>query len=738
MSISFPSFQSLRRQWKGRNQQRSGSAHKPQPFKPTQLSAARFSSNHRESRPEHPPAPKPPRSPRRTPPSQARVSHATPKRSAAANSLITLSTNLSALSARPLSGRQLRLRLLLVWGVLFLAMLLLLFNLFRIQVLQASVLKERAKAQQMIYLNPLVPRRPVIDRHGDVLAIDQPVYTLYAHPILFQKSAGEIAVSLAATIKHKPEELMQWFGEGESGIRIADGLTEDIARQISALELDGLELVPEQQRLYPQQDLFADVVGYVNLDRKGQSGVEYSFEKQLQHSIDAMMLSRSGDGSIIPVELPQNFLQQQQDDLRLQLTLDTRLQRSARLALEQQINKYTAKRGTVMVMDAQDGSILAMVSEPSFDPNHYYKANLEQLRNWVVTDLYEPGSTFKPINVAIALQAGSVRPDDTFLDEGAIEVGGWPIRNSDFEDLGARGVLTVGEILQYSSNVGMVRLMQTLEPGVYYGWLSRLQLDQATGIDLPSEAAGQMKSYEQFTHATIEPATTAFGQGFSLTPIKLLQLHAMLANGGKMLTPHLVKGLVNGNGELTWQPELPASRQIFSPGTTRTVLYMMEQAVLEGTGQSAQIAGYRIGGKTGTAQKASPDGGYTSARITSFVGTFPIDAPRYVVLCVVDEPQGDDAYGSTVAAPVVKTVMESLIAIEQILPSDLIDETQTLEEQEAREDLPGNYPGNDSEPDRQSPILPTETPPQGGNPGEVLPAPIPGSGGIPAPPTTLP
>lgn len=673
MSISFPSWQSLRRQWRVRNQQRSVSSHKPRRFKQSQPETTRFSSNHRESFRVSANLPRSPKLPQPSPQPRS------PQRSA----------------------KQLRLRLLLVWGILLMSMLLLLLNLFRIQVLQASVLKERAKAQQIIYLNPLVPRRPIVDRLGTVLAIDQPVYTLYAHPILFQKPAVEVAVSLTSIVKKPPEELMQFFGEGDSGIRIVDGLTEDIARQISTLELDGLELVSEQQRLYPQQDLFADVVGYVNLDRQGQSGVEYSFEKRLQHSIDAMTLSRSGDGSIIPVELPNNFLRQQQDDLRLQLTLDNRLQRSARLALEQQINKYKAKRGTVMVMDAQDGAILAMASEPSFDPNQYYKANLEQLRNWVVTDLYEPGSTFKPLNVAIALQAGAVRPDDTFLDEGAIEVGGWPIRNSDFEDLGARGVLSVGEVLKYSSNVGMVRMMQTLEAGVYYGWLSRLQLDKVTGIDLPSEAAGQMKSYEQFTNAIIEPATTAFGQGFSLTPIKMLQLHGMLANGGKMLTPHLVKGLADAKGDLSWQPELPPAQQIFSPGTTRTVLYMMEKAVLEGTGQVAQIAGYRIGGKTGTAQKASPDGGYTSARITSFVGTFPIDAPRYVVLCVVDEPQGDDAYGSTVAAPVVKTVMESLIAIEKMPPSDRVDQEQSSDE---GQDPPDSY----GEPDSNSGEAPIE------------------------------
>lgn len=681
MAISFPSFQSLRRQWMVRNQQRTA-AHKPRPIKQPLSPTTRFFSKQKQSfRPTVKLGVKLPKPPQR--PQQPR-------------------------SLPRLSIKHLRFRLVLVWGILLLSMLLLLLNLFRIQVLQASVLKERAKAQQMIYLNPLVPRRPIVDRLGTVLAIDQPVYTLYAHPILFQKSVDQIAVDIAATVKQTPQDLIKRFGEGDSGIRIVDGLTEDLARQISTLELDGLELVPEQQRLYPQQDLFADVVGYVNLDRKGQSGVEYSFEKQLQHSIDAMLLTRSGDGSIIPVELPNNFLKQQQDDLRLQLTLDNRLQRSARLALNQQISKYSAKRGAVMVMDAQDGSILAMAAEPSFDPNHYYKANLEQLRNWVVTDLYEPGSTFKPINVAIALQSGSARPDDTFLDEGAIEVGGWPIRNSDFEDLGARGVLSVGQILQYSSNVGMVRLMQTLDAGIYYGWLSRLQLDKVTGIDLPSEASGQMKNYEQFTNAVIEPATTAFGQGFSLTPIKMLQLHGMLANQGKMLTPHLVKGLVNADGELTWQPDRPPGRQIFSPGITRTVLYMMEKVVLEGTGQAAQIAGYRIGGKTGTAQKASPDGGYTNARITSFVGTFPIDAPRYVVLCVVDEPQGDDAYGSTVAAPVVKTVMESLIAIEQMPPSDLpaneqTDETQSDPDPSAdNQELPGDY----SEPDRNPDAAP--------------------------------
>jgi cell division protein FtsI (penicillin-binding protein 3) len=261
-------------------------------------------------------------------------------------------------------------------------------------------------------------------------------------------------------------------------------------------------------------------------------------------------------------------------------------------------------------------------------------------------------------------------------------------------------MLNISEILQFSSNIGMVRMMQALQPGVYYGWLSRLQLDKQTEIDLPAEVAGQMKTYQQFINASIEPATTAFGQGFSLTPIKLTQLQSTLANGGKLVTPHVVKGIVNAEGELTWSPTLPAPRQVFSSKVAQTVLEMMEDVVTDGTGKPAQIPGYRIAGKTGTAQKADSFGGYSDARITSFVGMFPVESPRYVVLAVVDEPQGDDAYGSTVAAPVVKAVMEALIRIEQILPSQPLSADETWDED--RRSVPGNYtPDPENTDDRQ-------------------------------------
>jgi cell division protein FtsI (penicillin-binding protein 3) len=561
-------------------------------------------------------------------------------------------------------------RLAIVWGTLVASSLGIAVNLFRLQVLESSNLLAKARAQQTISLRLFVPRRPIVDRAGNVLAIDRPTYTLYAHPKLFDKTKLEIAQKLAPILERSPQELVKQFGQKNSGIQVAYGLSEDVADRIDRLRFNGLESIQQYSRLYPQTDVAADVIGYVDTNHRGQAGVEYSQEKFLERTIRQIRLSRSANGQLLPEHLPPGFLHF--DDLQLQLTIDARLQRTARLALKEQMQKFKAKRGTVIVMDARDGSLLALVSEPTYDPNKYYKYNLSLFKNWALADLYEPGSTFKPINVAIALENHAIKPTSVFNDPGGITVGGWQIGNAQGK---RHGSLTIPQILQYSSNVGMVQVMQQVKPVVFYDWLERLGLGKKVAIDLPFEASGQMKNKEQFASSPIEPATAAFGQGLSLTPIQLATLHASLANGGKIVTPHVVQGLFNSQGQMYWQPNIPAPRQVFSPSTSQTVLEMMETVVTKGTGKPSQIPGFRVAGKTGTAQKASPTGGYLSnAKITSFVGILPVDGyQRYVVLAVVDEPKDGPqgtAFGSTVAAPVVKTVMEALINIEQIPPAN--------------------------------------------------------------------
>ncbi|MCX5981124.1 MAG: penicillin-binding protein 2 [Nostocales cyanobacterium LacPavin_0920_SED1_MAG_38_18] len=567
----------------------------------------------------------------------------------------------------PETPPNIQLRLFAVWGMLMIAMVGLVFNLYQLQIVQGKKLTKKARNQQMVNVRPYMPRRPVVDRGNNVLAIDRPVYTVYSHPKLFELSQEEIAEKIAPIIGKEKADLVKTFQSKRSGILLASGVSEDITDKLISLRLNGFEFIQKYSRFYPQDDLVADVVGYVNLDRRGQAGVEYSQEKLLERSGQTVRMSKSGNGSLMPDYVTEGFLNS--DDLKMQLTIDSRVQRVARAALKEQMTKFSAKRGAVIVMDAVDGSLLALVSQPTYNPNQYAKSDISLFKNWTVADLYEPGSTFKPVNVAIALENGAIKPDDTFEDPGSIKIGTHTIKNA--EKTGYRR-LTIPEILQTSSNIGMVRMIQRLKPSIYYNWLERLGLGQKVETDLPFEVSGQLKSQEQFISSAIEPATTSFGQGFSLTPLQLVQLHGALANGGKLVTPHVVRGLIDTKSRMHYSRTLPEPRQIFSPTTTQKVVEMMETVVNSGTGKAARISGYRIGGKTGTAQKASPNGGYIKgARITSFVAILPVESPRYVVFAVVDEPKGENAYGSTVAAPIVKTVMESLIPIEQIPPSSL-------------------------------------------------------------------
>lgn len=562
-------------------------------------------------------------------------------------------------------------RLLMVWGILLLAILGLVHRLYQLQVVQADKLQRQARAQQTTSLQPYIPRRSVIDSLGNVLATDRLMYVLYVHPKLFKRSTSipdpkqYIAEQLASILGDTtPQALQARFEQQESGIKLATRLSESQASKIQSLGLDGLELEKQYARFYPQDAMAADVVGYVDGEHRGQAGVELSQKPILERNALRFSIRRAGNGTILPASLPQDLLQS--NDWQLQLTLDLRLQRATREILREQVKKYKAKRATVLVMDAQDGSILAMVNEPTFDPNQYYKSKVEYFKNWTVSDLYEPGSTFKPVNIALALDEKLISPDDRVSDPGSVKVGPWTIFNA---SKSGGGLISITEVIRSSSNVGMVAIMRRLSPNRYYHLLQTAGLDQKTGIDLPGEVPSYLKDQAEFVNQAIEPATASFGQGFSITPIKLLQLQAALANGGKLVTPHVVKGLVDARYNLHWQPDYPV-KTVFRPESTQAVIQMMEAVVDGGTGKAAYIPGYRIGGKTGTAQKAGPRGGYlANAKITSFVSILPVENPRYVVAAIFDEPKGPNTFGGTVAAPVVKKVMESLIAIKGIPPS---------------------------------------------------------------------
>jgi cell division protein FtsI (penicillin-binding protein 3) len=581
------------------------------------------------------------------------------------------------------SPSTLRMRLVMVWGILIGFGLLLGGNLLRLQGWQGEILQQRATEQQLVQLQPFVPRRPIVDRQGNTMAIDRLAYVLYAHPILFGRNgasgeaatqalseaetpAEQVARQLAPILERSPAELLAEFKTRKSGIRLEDTVSDTQARKIRSLQLDGLELVRRSVRLYPYQEIGSSVVGYVDIDRQGQAGIERSQEEVLMRSVPEVWYRRSSYGSLMPVvkadevkgQVPGGFLYL--DDWRLQLTVDVPLQRMVQRALAEQIESFQAQRGMALVMDVRDGSLLSLATHPSYNPNTYYEFDVSLFKNWAVTDLFEPGSTFKPINVAIALETGAVEPNSRFRDEGRITIEGYPISNYDYSQQGAPGVESVTEILKYSRNVGMVHVMEQLPRETYYNWLQKLGLSETVGIDLPFEISSYIKSKSQFVNSQVEAATTAFGQGFSLTAIKLAQLHAAIANGGTLVTPHVVAGLFDRQGNKYWEPSLGQSRRIFSQPTTRDVLAMMEEVVEDGTGQKAAIEGYRIAGKTGTAQKADPRGGYKeNAIITSFVGMVPASNPRYLVLAVVDEPQGGS--GGTTAAPIVKKILQTLI-----------------------------------------------------------------------------
>jgi cell division protein FtsI (penicillin-binding protein 3) len=620
-----------------------------------------------------------------------------------------------SIPSRSIDPQNLSMRLAGIWIVLGLGTLGLMMRLIWLQIVQAPQLKAEAQRRQSTIERPFVPRRTIVDRANRQIAIDRPSYTVYAHPNQFSEiSTGkglpkngtkvkitplDMAQRLAPIFKSDVRELAAKFRSRKTGVRIGSDIQADTVDRIKLLKVEGIEISQgdrDYTRFYPQGNKVAEILGYLDWEHKAQAGVELSHSLLLERKVAQYRLTKTGGnrGSILPDRVTPDFLHT--DDLNLRLTVDLRLQSAARQALLEKMTEWNATRGTVIVMDADTGALRSLVVEPTYNPNHYAKDVQEYskkvgkdlatslLRNSAVSDLYEPGSTFKPIAVAIALENKIIQPNTKFYDPGSIKSGIETIRNSDKK---GHGNIDIAEILQYSSNVGMVKMMRRLTPDVYYDWLQRIGLGQKSRIDLPAEGRGQVVSRREFVAKEISRDNASFGQGFSLTPIQMVTLLGSIANGGKLVTPHVVEGLFDSAGVRKDKPNRPEPSQIFSPTNAQAVLEMMETVVIKGSGVKAQIPGYRIAGKTGTSQKAGK-GGYQpdDRKITSFVGILPVDGQhRYIVFAAIDEPKGKEkAFGSNVAAPVVKSVMESLISIDGIPPSNA-DELKKYQEELKKE-----------------------------------------------------
>jgi len=540
----------------------------------------------------------------------------------------------------------------------------LLSKLFYLQLLNATNLKNEALARQIKKTKVLKTRRQIVDRNNRLIAFDKTQYELWGHPKYFRfpgdksserRTIEEVVMKLSTILNLDKKYLLDKFKNTSEGVRLIDDLNEEQAKNIKNLNISGIDLEVHSKRFYPQGNILSNIVGFVNDESKGSSGLELFLEDKIKVTQTSNILKKDGKG--IPLPDGKGPFVFTNDDKKIKLTLDSRLQKIAFKVLTKQVKKWDSKKGLAIVMNVNNGEILSLASVPSYDPQRFWEYDQKVFKGWYLQDLFEPGSTFKPINLAFALEEKVIQKDGLVLDNGQVEVGGWPLSNWNKK---GNGYINYPKVLQVSSNVGMVKIMQNLKPITHWNWFKKIGLDKEIETDLFESTPGQIKSKEIFINQPIHQAVASYGQGFSISPMKLVQLHAALANGGYEVLPHVTFEFQKSRSDLK-------KNKFFSDNVSKVILNWMETVVEDGSGSEVKINGYRIGGKTGTAQKAI-DGIY-SGIACSFVAILPVDKPKYLVFVLIDEPNKPYAYGSTVAVPVAKEIIESLIVLEKIPPS---------------------------------------------------------------------
>jgi cell division protein FtsI/penicillin-binding protein 2 len=527
------------------------------------------------------------------------------------------------------------------------------------QVAQSPVLQKRLAAQHT--LDETVPARrgQILDANGDLLAGNLSVDYVYAVPSQLS-NPEETAARLAAALGTSVDRLLGPLSDrSKHYVRLLGGrkLTPDESARVAALRLPGIFLEPATKRVYPEKQLAAHVLGFVDAESQGWYGLEQHYREAIGGRPGHIRAERDTAGNEIAFSDRQ--WSPPVDGQDLILTIDRTIQYIAERELDRAIVQHKASGGTVIVMDPRTGAIRAMASRPAFDPNRYdeFAERTEVFANPAISHLYEPGSTFKIFTVAAALNERVVTPDWKMNDTGVFPVGGYQLRNWNFR---ANGLINVTQLLEKSSNVGAATIAFKTGKERFYRYVSLFGFGQPTGIDLQGEAAGIVKQPGARDWGEVDLATNSYGQGISVTPIQIVTAAAAVANGGIMMRPYVVDRIVDPpTGKVVHKTRPQIVRQVITRETASTLLEMLWQAAENGETRGALVPGYRVAGKTGTASipvngRYDPD-----LTIASFVGAVPAQDPQFVVLVKIDRP-ADEPWGSLIAKPAFAIIAQEL------------------------------------------------------------------------------
>ena len=541
-------------------------------------------------------------------------------------------------------------------------------RLFFLQIIDKSDLQAKNLSQVQVDRKLQSPRGTIYDRNGRPLAMSVVTKSLYADPKMIKQSPSEVAELIAPYVTMSKEDIVKSLQEDTAFVWI-DRMMEPekskaVAQLIEDKNLEGLNFVEESKRYYPNGNLAAQVLGFVGTDDKGLDGLEMVLDDELKGGIQKELVATDRKGNAIFGSVLSKFLPDKGKSVTL--TIDATIQFIAERALDKAMVDTGAKHASVIVMDPKTGEILAMANRPSYDPNNYNQSGEEAFKNIAVTNLYEPGSTFKPIIASAALAAGKWKLDTVYNDKGAFAANGHIIRNWNGEGYGPVRLL---DILKYSINTGMAEIGTLTGADILSKYIRDYGFGSETGIELPGEGAGILYNPEDMSK--LDVATMSIGQGIAVTPLQMVRAFGALSNGGAMMKPHIIKSYSNSQGDVTSTTETSVVGQPVPAETAKTIVDILEKEVSEGGGTKAMVEGYHFGGKTGTAQKLdTKHGGYLDGQyIASFIGFGPVEDPKFVVLVVIDDPQKGSYYGSQIVAPVFKDIVSQLVRYYQMSPS---------------------------------------------------------------------